>query len=239
MKKKTGPSGDSASKPAFKKPAPLTVSDRNSSHRARDGRGLTPGSRGGQLDRAFTPRFWDKAEARAVETLEALSPRSRDRASRIARDAAIAAAEKANPGRAHRGGGGGSNAPTPGGSQFLGDLPSALPSGRRDGNGKRARGDDGGDGGPRSVASRKKLRRPPALKLCSDLSAPDEAGTPLLALGGSDGGVVGNVPGLRSDGRSLRKAVLEKWVTSPRDPVPTPNTAETPLDPLAFLTTPR
>ena len=85
MKKKTGPSGDSASKPAFKKPAPLTVSDRNSSHRARDGRGLTPGSRGGQLDRAFTPRFWDKAEARAVETLEALSPRSRDRASRIAR----------------------------------------------------------------------------------------------------------------------------------------------------------
>ena len=244
MKKKTGPSGDSASKPAFKKPAPLTVSDRNSSHRARDGRGLTPGSRGGQLDRAFTPRFWDKAEARAVETLEALSPRSRDRASRIARDAAIAAAEKANPGRAHRGGGGGSNAPTPGGSQFLGDLPSALPSGRRDG--KRARGGDGdggggggGDGGPRSVASRKKLRRPPALKLCSDLSAPDEAGTPLLALGGSDGGVVGNVPGLRSDGRSLRKAVLEKWVTSPWDPVPTPNTAETPLDPLAFLTTPR
>ena len=44
---------------------------------------------------------------------------------------------------------------------------------------------------------------------------------------------------MRSDGRSLRKAVLEKWVTSPRDPVPTPNTAETPLDPLAFLTTPR
>ena len=96
----------------------------------------------------------------------------------------------------------------------------------------------------------KKLR-PPRLQIASDNASPlldADLGTPLLAMSGAWGHVVGDVPGLRgsaygSGGMTLRKAVLERWagIPTPReqDLALTPNDMNVVVSPTQFLTTPR
>ena len=91
-----------------------------------------------------------------------------------------------------------------------------------------------------------KKRRPPRLLLVSDNAAPlEDAGTPLLAIGGEGNGrALGEVPGLRSArgarGMTLRKLATEKWaVATPRSPAHTPHGNEVTIDPTQFITTPR
>ena len=91
-----------------------------------------------------------------------------------------------------------------------------------------------------------KKKRPPRLQIMGDNGVPlDEAGTPLLAIAGTGGRAVGEIPGQRGPGvvnqgnKTLRKAVLERWGGTPRSPALTPNDLNLTMSPTQFLTTPR
>ena len=160
-------------------------------------------------------------------------------------------------------------------SPYLGDLPSAVGDGagarspRRSPRGKDGARVRGGDSrgakkpvgrptatdalAPRAAGGPVKKRRPPRLQIVSDNASPlldADLGTPLLAMSGAGGHVVGDVPGLRgslsargSGGMTLRKAVLERWagIPTPReqDLALTPNDVNVALSPTQFLSTPR
>ena len=164
---------------------------------------------------------------------------------------------------------------TPLASPHLGDLPSAVGDGagarspRRSPRGKDGARVRGGDSrgakkpvgrptatdalAPRAAGGPVKKRRPPRLQIVSDNASPlldADLGTPLLAMSGAGGHVVGDVPGLRgslsargSGGMTLRKAVLERWagIPTPReqDLALTPNDVNVALSPTQFLSTPR
>ena len=164
---------------------------------------------------------------------------------------------------------------TPLASPHLGDLPSAVGDGAGARSPRRSpRGKDGARvrGGasrgakkpvgrptatdalaPRAAGGPVKKRRPPRLQIVSDNASPlldADLGTPLLAMSGAGGHVVGDVPGLRgslsargSGGMTLRKAVLERWagIPTPReqDLALTPNDVNVALSPTQFLSTPR
>ena len=124
----------------------------------------------------------------------------------------------------------------------LGDASANRPAGRHAATDAPA---------PCAVGGPMKKLRPPRLQIASDNASPlldADLGTPLLAMSGAWGHVVGDVPGLRgsaygSGGMTLRKAVLERWagIPTPReqDLALTPNDMNVVVSPTQFLTTPR
>lgn len=218
----------------------------------------------------LTPRFWEKAETRAVETLGSLSPASRKSLDRDRRGASRLAVTV--PDLLGAGVSGVSGVSAVSGLTQM-DVPSPAVTRGGDSGSPSARQSRGAPTAatatapsPRSRLARTKSRseatdlasavgtrtapvkkrRPPRLLLVSDNAAPlEDAGTPLLAIGGEGNGrALGEVPGLRSArgarGMTLRKLATEKWaVATPRSPAHTPHGNEVTIDPTQFITTPR
>ena len=220
----------------------------------------------------LTPRFWEKAETRAMETLGSLSPASRkslDRDRRGASRLAVTVPDLLGAGVSGVSGvsaisgltqmevpsptetrGGDSGLPSARQSRGAPTVATATatatsPRSRLARTGSRGDATDLASAvGTRTTPVKK--RRPPRLLLVSDNAAPlEDAGTPLLAIGGEGSGrALGEVPGLRSArgarGMTLRKLAVEKWAAAtPRSPAHTPHGNEVTIDPTQFITTPR
>lgn len=219
----------------------------------------------------LTPRFWEKAETRAMETLGSLSPASRKSLDRDRRGASRLAVtvpdllgagvsgvsgvsaisgltqmEVPSPTETRGGDSGSPSARQSRGAPTVATAATATsPRSRLARTGSRGAATDLASAvGTRTTPVKK--RRPPRLLLVSDNAAPlEDAGTPLLAIGGEGSGrALGEVPGLRSSrgarGMTLRKLAVEKWAAAtPRSPAHTPHGNEVTIDPTQFITTPR